>query len=137
MAFENIEALDEKYSRPIQKTECGAILSEVNVENEENGILHPEAMSALLRQPWFTTVWILQEISVAKDVRFYCGDSITTERAMNLAMKVFTYLQGVIAPNDSGRRTEYQSRFIKNLTTRAEKVADRLPSSSMGKTMTL
>jgi hypothetical protein len=137
VAFEDIEALDEKYSKPIQKTKWGAIRSELNVENEEDGILHPEAMSALLRRLWFTRVWILQEVSVAKDVRFFCGDSIGTERAMLIAVNVFMHLQDAISRIGPEQRTEYQSRFIKNLSTRAAKVTNRLPSSSPRESMTL
>jgi hypothetical protein len=51
--------------------------------------------------------------------------------------RVYTYLQDVISRNDPEQRTEYQSRFIKNPSTRANKVAGRLPSSSLPKSMTL
>ena len=136
VAFKNISALNEKYHEPIQVADWGPILSEVNVENEEDEVLNPEAMSALLKRPWFTRVWILQEISVAKGVVFLCGDAIVTDRAMNVAMKMFIYLQSIIA-HDPDRRTEYQSRFVKKLTIRAEKVASRLPSSIQGKSTTL
>jgi hypothetical protein len=77
------------------------------VENEEDGLLHPKAISALLRRLWFTRVWILQEISITKDIRFFCGDSIGTKRAINIAVNVFMYLQDTISRINPEQRTEY------------------------------
>jgi hypothetical protein len=38
---------------------------------------NPATMSALFRRPWFTRVWVLQEVAMAREAVVYCGDKAT------------------------------------------------------------
>ncbi|EOA83728.1 uncharacterized protein SETTUDRAFT_32764 [Exserohilum turcica Et28A] len=42
-----------------------------------------EAVRQLLMRNWFTRVWVVQELGLARDATFYCGDSSLTFEDMN------------------------------------------------------
>ena len=51
------------------------------------------ALSDLLKRPWFTRRWVVQEISLAREGTVYCGDRSVTWRAFVDAVSLFVQVE--------------------------------------------
>jgi len=56
--------------------------------------LKPHALSNLLARPWFRRRWVVQEISVAQQATFMCGDQELSWRAFSTAISSLAGVEG-------------------------------------------
>ena len=52
---------------------------------------HWTALSRLLKRPWFTRVWVVQELGLSRDAVFYCEDTQFNRRELDYLERVLTY----------------------------------------------
>lgn len=85
------------------------------------------AFLGLVRRPWFSRRWVLQEISLARDAHLHCGEGRVTWREFAEAVSLFTSRQPGVRELFQGSKSFDRSDFRGEIE---ESGADRLVSTS-------
>lgn len=83
----------------------------------DNRMLFPvPALERLFTLPWWSRIWVLQEITVADVVEFRCGNKVLDRRPLQAALRSFSALWGVIGRtivNKHLELTAYEDAIIR------------------------
>lgn len=85
----------------------------IETKTPEEIIWPLEGMLALLRRPWWTRMWIIQEIAAAQKVKFFCGEDELDELGVFLALRLFDGTVDRI--RNSALITPYQEHFMNTI----------------------
>ncbi|KAK0099564.1 hypothetical protein ONS95_013540 [Cadophora gregata] len=67
-------------------------------------------MIAFLSRPWWSRIWVVQEIAAAKTVHFYCGHRRTTDLEMYMSIACFISMLDTCSTKPHSTRTDYECR---------------------------
>ncbi|KAL5320039.1 hypothetical protein ACEPPN_013098 [Leptodophora sp. 'Broadleaf-Isolate-01'] len=110
-----IASMRQVYSRAMeleraQERSWSDVSFELNTKSHEEASFPLTEMVAFLLRPWWSRIWVVQEISAATAVQFYCGYRSMQEVQMYLALDVFFSMQDNCSTKAFLSRTDYEHR---------------------------
>ena len=109
------------------------VMSKVVTSSEEDATFALAAMVPFLSRPWWSRIWVVQEIAAATTVHFYCGHRRITDLEMHVSVACFLSMLDTCSTKPLSTRSEYecQAALMRDFSIRMS-IVNELPSIRAG-----
>jgi Heterokaryon incompatibility protein (HET) len=109
LAFDSISNLS-KGTGEMYIDDWADLLSRINTIDDEEATFPLDAMTALLGRPWWSRIWVVQEVASAQQVLYFCGNKTASDVQICVALMIFYRVRDELVLKTI--RTDYESRFV-------------------------